>query len=247
MDFASSFVVLLVGYFLSDFSRVKAISVEGNDVYSKDYIVSESGLTLDTIYYLFSPKYVAYKIGKNDLVKSVNVTREGENIVLITIKEKTVVASYQKDDLMYLLDDGSSISVTQSNLGYMAKVPFIVGLENNEELLEKLAKNLGKINEEVLEMMSEIVWYPLSYDETQLQINMIDQNYVYVTVNDIDMINDYRKIASTLNDSGQCVYFESAGSHAYTSECLFNLKDEEIASESDVASTSDVNVDSQAD
>ena len=226
------FVCLFVAYLASDFSKVKCISVEGNSIYSKEYIVENSGLSFDSYYYGFAPALVESRIKQGSLVERVNVTRKGDNIVLISLEEKHVVGSFQKDsELYYLCSDGEFVKVTSESLSYMSKVPFIVDLEENEELLKKLAKPLSKVDNDVLSMMSEIVWYPLSYDEMQLKVNMIDRNYVFISIYDVEMINDYRKITASLGGSGECVYFDSKATHPYTSECLFNMAEEEILEE----------------
>lgn len=221
------FVCICISYLASDFSKIKCISVEGNDIFSKEYILNVSNLSLSGFYYGFSPGIVEYRLKQEPLIKTANVTRKGDRIVLIELQEKKIVASFQRDDgLYYLCADGDMVKTEQDTLSYMSKVPFIVALEDNEELLKKLAKPLGEVSDDVLSMMSEIVWYPLDYDEMQLKVNMIDHNYVFVSIYDIDMINDYRKIASSLEASGQCVYFDSKATHPYTSECLFDQVDD---------------------
>ncbi|MBR3840654.1 MAG: FtsQ-type POTRA domain-containing protein [Erysipelotrichales bacterium] len=222
------FVCLFIAYLASDFSKIKCISVEGNSIYSKDYVVESSGLSFDSYYYGFAPSLAEHRIKQATLVDSVDITRKGDNIVLISLEEKQVVGSFQKDsELYYLCSDGEFVKVTNESLSYMSKVPFIVDLEEDEELLKKLAKPLSKVDEDVLSMMSEIVWYPLTYDEMQLKINMIDRNYVFISIYDVELINDYRRITASLGGSGECVYFDSKATHPYTSECLFDMVDEE--------------------
>ena len=56
---------------------------------------------------------------------------------------------------------------------------------------------------------------------------MIDRNYVFISIYDVELINDYRRITASLGGSGECVYFDSKATHPYTSECLFDMVDEE--------------------
>ena len=87
-----------------------------------------------------------------------------------------------------------------------------------------LAHSLSEVNKDTLALMSEIIWYPLSYDETQLKIHMVDRNVVYVPIYYVSSVNNYRHIVSTLSQGEVCVYFDSDKLHPYVGECL---KDEE--------------------
>lgn len=235
------FTVLFVSYLASDISKVKCISVIGNDIFSKEYIEETSQLSFDSLYFGIVPSQIEKKLMKNPLIDHANVSRKGNNIVMIEIVEKKIIASFQKESqLFYLCEDGSLVEVSKESLDYMSKVPFIVDLETNDELLVKLAKPLGKVDEDVLSMMSEIVWYPLSYDEMQLKINMIDHNYVFISIYDIEAINDYRKIVSSLTKSKECIYFDSNATHPYTSECLFDIVEESEGESETESDTDDV-------
>lgn len=219
------FIVLSITYLASEYSRIKVIHIDGNKIVDTEYIKETSSLTLDSYYYLFAPSVVEHKLKKNPFIKNVDVFRKGDNIVSIVVEEVKIVASYtQEGQLYYLVSDGTSLPLTSESISYMNQVPYLIGLEGEEEyiveLREKLASSLSKVNDDVLALMSEIVWFPLSYDETQLKIHMVDHNIVFVPIYYVDNINDYRKIATSLTSNEVCVFFESNDLHPYVGECL---------------------------
>ncbi|MBE6115183.1 MAG: FtsQ-type POTRA domain-containing protein [Erysipelotrichaceae bacterium] len=219
------FIVLSIAYLASEYSRIKVIHIEGNNIVDTEYIKETSGLTLESYYYLFAPSIVEHKLKENPFIRNVEVSRKGDNIVSISVEEIQVVASYtQEGQLYYLISDGSSIALTSESISYMNQVPYLIGLESEEEhiveLRKRLASSLSQVNADVLALMSEIVWFPLSYDETQLKIHMVDHNIVFVPIYYVDNVNDYRKIATSLTSNEVCVFFDSDDLHPYVGDCL---------------------------
>lgn len=224
------FVVLSIAYLASDYSKIKVIHIEGNTIVDTEYIREESGLSLDSIYYLFSPVLVSNSLKSNPFIEEVSIQRKGEGIVYIGVEEVSIVASYTYDGaLYYLCADGSSLALTSESIGYMNQVPYLIGLEGEDEssvLMRKdLARSLSEVDKETLALMSEIIWYPLSYDETQLKIHMVDRNVVYVPIYYVASVNNYRNIISTLSQGEVCVYFDSDKLHPYVGECLLDEED----------------------
>lgn len=225
------FVVLSLTYLASDYSKIKVVHIEGNRAVDTEYIKEQSKLSLDSFYYLFSPSYVEHKLKKNPFIKAVEVARKGEGIVSISVQEVPIVASYTFEGaLYYLCEDGSSIALTNETISYMNQVPYLIGLEGNEEEIvdkrKELAHSLSEVNEDTLALMSEIVWYPLSYDDTQLKIHMVDRNVVYVPIYYVSSVNNYRMIVGSLTSSEVCVFFDSNELHPYVGECLSEELDE---------------------
>ena len=222
-----TFVLLLIAYIVSPLSRIQVIRVIGNEIFSKEYILETSQIEIGDIYYGIIPFAIENRLQKNPLIKKANVERHGSRIISITLQEKEVIASFDLDgSLHYLCTDGTYTPLTNDNSGYMTRVPYIVGLEEDMDLLISLAKPLSKVNKDVLEMMSEIVWYKLNYDNTQLKVNMVDHNYVFISIGNMESINSYRKIAATLTSSNECIYYDSNATHPYTSTCLFDIEEE---------------------
>lgn len=236
------FVVLSIAYLASDYSKVKVIHIEGNEVVDTEYIRESSGLSLDSHYYLFSPVMVENSLKSNSFIKDVSIQRKGEGIVYIGIEEISIVASYTYEGaLYYLCEDGSSVALSSESIGYMNQVPYLIGLEGEDESSvqhrKDLARSLSEVDKETLALMSEIIWYPLSYDETQLKIHMVDRNVVYVPIYYVASVNNYRNIVSTLSQGEVCVYFDSDKLHPYVGECL---EDEEEVSDNEVVEEEEV-------
>lgn len=214
------FVVLLGAYLLSDYSKLRQISVFGNEALAKESIVSLSGLTLQTRYYGFVPWWSERQIRSHPLIDVVSISRKENQIVRIDVVEKKIMAYAHTDTLVWLLSDGSFVEIDKGSMDYMVHVPYIDGFDGHEDLLPKLAQYMSRIDSLTRSMISEIVLFPLDYDEEQLKVFMIDQNTIYVSLMDLENINGYQQLINAINDTGVCIYFDGEQGRAYTSECL---------------------------
>lgn len=213
------FVAVLVLYFLSDISKIKQITVAGNVAIDKKAIIQNSGLSLESRYYGFSPLWIEYKLRKHPLIKQVHVRRENYQIVQIEIVEKPIVASVFMDQLSWLLSDGTVVKAEADNQEYVTQVPYLEDFEETD-LLGKIARYLPKVNDLTKSLISEIALFPLDYDPEYLKIHMIDGNTVYVSIMNLENINGYPKLVNAIHAKNACIFFESVADRAYTSECL---------------------------
>lgn len=214
------FVVLLSAYLLSDYSKLKQISVFGNGAMSKKSIVSLSGLSLDTRFYGFVPWWVSKQLNDHPLIAEASVKRQNHQVVRIDVVEKPIVGYGYTDTLVWLLGDGSLVPVDEGSRDYLVSVPYIEGFTNQMELLPKLAQYLQNVDELTRSLISEIMLIPLDYDKEQLKLLMIDQNTIYVSMMHLGNINGYHRLVNAIHETGVCIFFDGMEGRAYTSQCL---------------------------
>ncbi len=205
--FSVVFIVFL--YFLFPFSKVKAVSVTGNNFLTSEYVESISGLSYESRYFLVFPSSVAKKIKKNPLIEDCTVRLLQNNIVQIDITEKKPVGyRYDDDNKAYILfSDGSKTELTSDYMTLISRIPFIVGF-TTEEQTHLLTQALGSVDSEMIEEISEIRQYSLKYDTETLEIQMREGGYFFTDYYNISLINHYHETYVQLKNKDYCLYAE---------------------------------------
>lgn len=213
-------------YYYSPDSKIKSISIEGNYYLSESYVKEISKLTLeDRFYFIFTPA-IEKKIADSEMIKSVKVSRKNQNVIEISIIEEEPIGYRFLETPEIILKDGSIIEMKSDYLSIIASVPYIEGFET-DELVQRLGKAFKDIDRNILETISEISQYPLSYNENTLRVYMRDGNNFFASFYSLSTLNNYNEIASKLMETGVCIYADEGLKVAYTSTCPWDLMIEE--------------------
>lgn len=102
-------ILLIVGYFVSDVSKVKTISVVGNKDVNKESIKEAAGITKQTTYLFIDKSKVEDAIKQVALVKKAEVTYDILGNVTIKIEESNKVAYCVIDKKTYVIDELGSV------------------------------------------------------------------------------------------------------------------------------------------
>lgn len=214
-------ILIFCFYYFADSSKVKAISVINNYYLDQDYIKSISKISLESRYHLIIDQYVEYVIKKDPMIKDVKVTHENNGVILIDVIEYEPYG-YRYDDIAQIMLKGDKvIELTSDYMDIISLVPLITGFkdESSQHLLSNAFENVDR---NMIESISEIEQYALSYDNNCLKVLMNDGNYFITSYYGLDLINDYNEIASNLVETGVCIYADENNSVAYKSECPWN-------------------------
>lgn len=218
-------LLLSVFYFTSDASKVKSLDVSGNLYYTKDEVLSKAGLSYNTRYIVMPKLYIEWKLKKDMLVDTVEVTKSG-GAIAIAIKEKTIVGYFVKDDKNYvLLASGDTLEMTSANLPSIVHFPLIDGFQ--EEEITKLANSFTPSNREVTQemigMISEIHPYVASYDKNMIRLVMRDGNAIYTDYDSMPLLNDYKDVVLKNIKKGTktkiCVVMDDTTASLHTEDC----------------------------
>lgn len=177
--------ILFSGYLLSPFSKVDTISVEGNqDVYVQE-IIEESGLHPgDSV---LKSKVKFEEIEKNitkqlPQVSNSTITMDGLNKIVIKVKEFSTVA-YIAEDESYLrvLENGTVLD----NL-YMISIGNQLVLSKFEEgeALNLMIKELKKVDEPILNLISEIELTQTETNPYYIEVYMNNGNRILSNIPD---------------------------------------------------------------
>lgn len=216
-------LVLLIAYFILPVSKVNAISIHGNHNLNESYIKELSGLSLNSRLFLSIPQMISAKLEQNPFIDQAEVTWKQDNVIDISISEKKAIGyRYDKDSPEVLFADGTSTELTSDYLDIIAKVPLITGFQG-EELTNKLCKAFENVEEKVIEQISEINEYSLSYESSALKVLMRTGGYFISSFENLTSINYYNEYYSDMTNKSYCIFAvdqtSTASAAAYSAAC----------------------------
>ena len=230
-------LITAVLYLMLPSSEVFKVVVKGNEYLKDDYYINLSKIKDGDKFLLVNLNKVKNQISSSSIVDSVTVKRNNYNIIEINVKEKEIIGYTYEVEPKILLSDGSTINLENDYLNVIASVPLIEGYD--EEGLKLIAIGFKKLDQKMIDEISEIHRYPFSYDENMLEVIMRDGNYLYLSYYSLSMLNEYYTIASgiTVTEDKACIFLDEMTNSGYTSECPYWTKIEEKTDEMDNLTT----------
>ncbi|ODJ53505.1 hypothetical protein BFR40_02490 [Brochothrix thermosphacta] len=177
------FLILIVLFFISPFSRVDEVKIVDNKRLAKEDVVKLSGIGPQESIFKIKTAKVKKTLEKSPLIESVKINRKGINDYEIKVVESQPVAYMStKKGYIPLLETGylDESDVTKYPLG---NAPILIGFENNTKVLSELGKQLEKTSSEIRNSMSEIIFKPESLNKKRLNVYMNDGFKVVIAIN----------------------------------------------------------------
>lgn len=213
-----AFFILLIIYMIIPSSKVKTISVVGNNYLDKDLIVEKSNLSLDSLYLFSFDFIIENKIKKIPFIDSVNVSHENNNMILIEVVEKQPFGYRIDRDPEILCTDDTVVLLESEYMNIIPRLPLVEGFDD-EQQTHLLCKAFMELDPKVIESISDVHMFDLSYDNEALLIYMNDGNYFVTSYYGLPILNSYTSIASNFERNGICLYAYENVSVAYEATC----------------------------
>lgn len=191
----SSIVYFVIG------SEVKNIYIYGNTNLTDQEIIELAKLQDYPNFYTTSFNKIENNIKKNPLIKKVKVKKIFFQQVHIYIEEYKILF---KSDEKYTLENGQEIALLKDNYN----VPILINYVPNTKM-ENFISKLKEVDDSVLIKISEIKYYPTELDEDRFLLYMNDDNYVYITLTKLDLINKYNDAIEQLEGKKGILYLDS--------------------------------------
>lgn len=230
--FVSIFIglAIVIGlYFLSSYSNVYHVVVNGNIYYSDEEIRQISGIDETSKFLLINNKDVKTILEEDVLIKEASVEKLDGNVINITVEEHKIIGYISEEGTTYLLltSDGR-IEVNKDNMHLISQVPLIVDFDADGLLA--IEKGFSKIDASLISEISEIHHYPFSYDQNMMELIMSDGNYCFISASGLEMLSQYYNVISNLNsDEGKRCFIVDEVSNTYQDRaCPWEKKDEVI-------------------
>ena len=228
--------LFLVGliYYLSSYSNIYRIAVNGNHYLKDEDVIEMSGLSEENKFYLTIPGLVEKRLEEETLIKDAKVSLNRGRLVSIEVEEEKIVGYAPENGLnVLILSNGERVGISKQNMYLIATAPIIEGFDEKE--LELLVKQLNECERKIIEQISEVHYYPaLKYQYVELV--MADGNYVFTSPYGLSILNHYFEIESSyISSDKRCYYFEDISGNAYTSACPWETVEEPVEENNEIS------------
>ncbi len=205
--FSILLVVTFIGYYLCNL-RIKNIYISNNKYIYKNNLSEKFNeqRVLEIAKLDNYPKtlFLSTSKIKNNLIKDVyikdaKVTKKGLTEVDIILYENRPIF-YNSSTSKTVLETGDEVSDTFS-------VPILLNYVPNE-VYSKLIEKMNKVDDDILNHMSEIKYDPNNVDTERFLIAMTDGNYIYITLERFEIINKYLDIVASIDGKKGVLYLD---------------------------------------
>jgi cell division protein FtsQ len=201
------FVILLIYllvYFLGDstYLKIRNIYVFDNNVLSDQKIIEMAGIGNYPNFYTTTKASIKKRLLKNPYIKSVKVEKKFFNKVEIYVDEYKILF-YKRSDKKLVLESKKELVIDKE----ATNIPILTNYVN-EKYYDDFIKAMTKVEDKVLNKISEIEYDPNDVDEKRFLLYMTDGNYVYLTLTKFDKINKYTEILPQLEGKKGVLYLD---------------------------------------
>lgn len=206
------FLISIIVYLQSPLSNVKTIEISGNTLLSDEEVISLSDLSTSTNMWSINKKKNDEQIEKHPAVKEVNINRSFPRTIQIEVEEYRHIGYVQEEKKAYpVLLNGEILSSMEVNL--TGDAPVLVGF-NDQDMLERMAKELEEVPTPIYNLISEIHWVPTENNAYKITLYMNDGFVVYGTIrNFAHKIEVYPSIISQLDEGVKGIIHVGVGAY----------------------------------
>ena len=186
---------------------IKNIYILGNYRLTDNEIITTSGIKNYPSIFKTSKKTIIKKLKKISLIKDVNIKKTVKGKITLEIFENKILFLQKSSNLIYL-ENGKTIS-ENNQLG----IPILLNYVP-EEIFDKMIVSFAKLDNNIIEKISEIEYSPYKgnneqiIDNERFLLRMNDGNTVYINLANIKKLNYYNKIYLKLESQG-ILYLDS--------------------------------------
>ena len=194
------FVIVIVAIvFIILNLRITNIYINGNNRVKDVEIIKIAGLE-DYPSVLKNPNYlIRKKLEESDEILEAKVSKKGSKVYINVVENRPLFYNGEKDVVVML--DKKELKANKVTPYLVNYVPDIV--------YDKFIKAMSKIDEDVLVRISDIEYNPNNVDEERFYLTMTDGNYVYLTINSFEKINNYIEMLKQFQNKKGTLYLDS--------------------------------------
>ncbi|MEY8699622.1 cell division protein FtsQ/DivIB [Streptococcus ferus] len=205
----SVLVLLVAVFFISPYSRQKALTVSGNTNANQAELLDQTGIKASdyiTTIFWHRNAYAKVVANKNQWVKKADLVYEFPNRFILKVTEYRVIAySQTAQGYVPILENGrrlETVNATELPSSYL-----VINLENEADI-QSLIKQLSALNQDLVSQIKTISSANSSSTKDLLSIEMTDGNTVRVPLSELEKkLPYYSKIKDSLT-GGQIVDME---------------------------------------
>ncbi|MEG0994612.1 MAG: FtsQ-type POTRA domain-containing protein [Bacilli bacterium] len=196
------YIIYLIGNaFLG--SKINNIYIFNNNLLS-DYTIIKQAKIKDYPSFFYTTKAsIKRRLMANPIIKEVKVKKSWGKKISITIDEYKVL--FKKDN-KYVLENKEEIT-SDLDISVPKLINYVPDLK-----YEKFISEMVKIDDDILNKVSEIEYKPNDLDKDRFLLYMTDKNLVYLTLTKYKNMNYYNEVLPQLEGKRGILYLDS-GNH----------------------------------
>ena len=194
-------VILLTLLYLFK-ARVRNIIILNNNYYTDEEIIEAAKIENYPKFLLLSTSRIRNRILKLDLVEDVKVSKKFGFIVKIDVTEKKLLY-YIRSKQEYMASNYKTYKLDDV-LGKPTLINYVP-----ENIEKSFVKEFSKLDNNIIDLISEIEYSKTNYDEKRFLFYMNDGNEVYITISRIELMNKYIDIVKKLSNKNGILYLDS--------------------------------------
>ena len=193
-------IIVLIVYVIS-LLRVKTYYVYNNKYLSDEEVLEILKLNKKSSYLLTNTLTEKAIITNNKRIKDIKIKRTLSLEVKVYVTEYKVLF-YDDVNKKSIIENGSKVDYKYDNS------PVLVNKIEDKEIYKKFLNKMNKVDNDILDIISEIKYVPNGIDKERFLLSMNDGNYVYVTISKLHKINEYRSVIDSVENKRGILYLD---------------------------------------
>ena len=192
--------IIAIIYFISKIP-VRNFYVNNNTYLSDEQVLNELKLDKKSSFLLTNHIILNKNIEKSKYIKEVRFSR---NLSLEVTLDVSLYRRlfYDNEKNKVILENGTEIDYERDDL------PVLINKIEDSKIYESLVNKMMKIDDNTLNIISEISYTPNDIDKERFLFSMNDGNYVYVTLTKLKNINEYKNIIDSVENKKGILYLD---------------------------------------
>ncbi|WP_048602580.1 cell division protein FtsQ/DivIB [Rubeoparvulum massiliense] len=204
------FVLIFVILFLrSPWSKIDTIRIVGNELLTDEEILSYAKLHPGINFFELRTGEVIRLLEELDEVKEVQIKKSFPGKLLLQITEYERVALWKEDGKLYpLLGNGVILKSIDWTSRYVDRP--LITTWSDTTLLPELGIKLDRLDEAILQSMSEVILVPTEKEPDRIHIYMRDGNETVTSLRYLEKMQRYLEITSVMGTEKGVIYLLEA-------------------------------------
>ena len=199
------FVIVILGivFYFGFGNNIKNIYIKGNIYLTDQEIIELAKLENYPNFYTTTSSSIKKRIKMNPYIKEVKVEKKFFLVLKITIEEYKPL--FIKDENKTIVFENKEEMIPKTD---DITLPILVN-HVPEEKYDLLVNRYARLGNEIIFKISEIKYDPNKIDEDRFLLYMNDENYVYVTLTKLELLNKYNEAVTKLEGKKGILYLDS--------------------------------------
>lgn len=195
-------ILFLFFYLLANIFKfpIKNIYVKGNNILSDQEIIEIAQIENYPSIFSKSSNEMKKRLEKNIYIKKAKITKKYLREVHITIEDNY--------PLFYDSDKKKTILLNKKKTTEKLNAPLLINYVP-DTIYNLFLEKMSSLDYDTIKRISEIKYDPNEVDEERFLLTMSDGNYVYLTLEKFEVIDNYVDIIKTFNNKKGILYLDS--------------------------------------